>query len=125
MQKQNYSLPQLTDLTQQIHGTTIFSSLDLKSAFWQLDVCPTDRQFTVFCTHCDNFMHNKLPQHLTFASSSFHHFINYVLHNTDTFCFAYIDDIIIFSKNKLKHKKHLLKIADRLNSYGLTLNINK
>ena len=41
------------------------------------------------------------------------------------FVFAYIDDIIIFSKNELKHKKHLLEIANRLNSYGLTLNMNK
>ena len=48
--KQNYPLPRLTDFTQHIHGATIFSSLDLKSAFWQLDVRPTDRQFTAFCT---------------------------------------------------------------------------
>ena len=41
--KQNYPLPRLTDFTQQIHGATIFSSLDLKSAFWQLNVRPTDR----------------------------------------------------------------------------------
>ena len=49
--KQNYPLPRLTDFTQHIHGATIFSSLDLKSAFWQLDVRPTDRQFTAFCIH--------------------------------------------------------------------------
>ena len=123
--KQNYPLPRLTDFAQHIHGATIFSSLDLKSAFWQLDVRPTDRQFTAFCTHRGNFMYNKLPQGLTYASSSFQRFINHVLQNTDTFCFAYIDDIIIFSKNKLEHKKHLLEIANRLNSYGLTLNMNK
>ena len=102
-----------------------FSSLDLKSVFWQLDVCPTDRQFTAFCTHLGNFICNKLPQGLTYASSSFQRFINHVLQNTDTFCFAYIDDIFIFSKNELEHKKHFLEIANRLNSYRLTLNINK
>ena len=123
--KQNYPLPRLTDFTQHIHGAIIFSSLDLKSAFWQLDVRPTDRQFMAFCTHRGNFMYNKLPQGLTYASSSFQRFINHVLQNTDTFCFAYIDDIIIFSKNELEHKKHLLEIANRLNSYGLTLNMNK
>ena len=70
-------------------------------------------------------MYNKFPQGLTYESSSFQHFINHVLENTDTFCFAYIGDIIIFSKNELKHKKHLLEIANRLNSYGLTLKMNK
>ena len=123
--KKNYPLPRLTDFTQQIHGATIFSPLDSKSAYWQLDVRPTDRQFTAFCTHRGNFMYNKLSQGLTYASSSFQPFINHILHNTDTFCFAYIDDISIFSKNELEHKTHLLEIANRLNSYGLTLNINK
>ena len=110
------------DFTQKIHGATIFSLLNLKRAFWQLNVRPTDRQFTVFCTHRGNLMYNKLPQGLTYASSSFQRFINHVLQNTDTFCFAYIDNIIIFSKNEFEHKIHLLKIANRLNSYGLTLN---
>ena len=109
--KQNYPLPRLTDFTQQIHGATIFSSLDLKSGFWELDVRPTDRQFTAFSTHRGNDLYNKLPQGWTYASSNFQRFINHVLQNTGTFCFAYIDDIIIFSKNELEHKKHLLEIA--------------
>ena len=89
--KQNYPLLRLTDFTQ------------LK-CFLATGCPPTDRQFTAFCTQCGNFMYNKLPQGLTYASSSFQRFINHVLQNTDTFCFAYIDDIIIFSKNELEHK---------------------
>ena len=123
--KQNYPSPRLIGFTQNIHGATVFSSLDLKSAFWQLDVRPKDRQFTGFCTHRGNFMYNKLAQGLTYASGSFQRFINHVLNSTEDFCFAYIDDIIVYSKNDHQHKQHLLQIAHRLNSYGLTLNMSK
>ena len=121
--KQNYPLPRLTDFTQQIHGATIFSSLDLKVVFGNWMSAPLIDNLRLLAlivvTICTiNF-------HKVYASSSFQRFINHVLQNTDTFCFAYIDDIIIFSKNELEHKKHLLEIANRLNSYGLTLNMNK
>ena len=57
----NYPLPCLQDFTAYVNGCTVFSSLDLKSAFWQLDVRATDRNYTAFCTHRGNFEFNKMP----------------------------------------------------------------
>ena len=124
-EKQHYLLPRLTDFTRHIHGATIFSSLDLKNGFWQLDVRPSDRKYTAFCTHRGNCLYNKLLQGLTYASSSFQRFINQVLSGTSSFCFAYIDDLVIFSSDDRQHKQHLHEIATRLNLYGLTLNMAK
>ena len=62
---------------------------------------------------------------LAYASSSFQHFINNVLIGTDSYCFAFVDDIFIFSKTLNAHKRHLHDIANRLNAHGLTLNIKK
>ena len=123
--KMNYPLPRLQDFTAYVNGCTVFSCLDLKSAFWQLDVRATDRNYTAFCTHRGNFEFNKMPFGLTYASSSFQHFINNVLIGTDSYCFAFVDDIFIFSKTLNAHKRHLHDIANRLNAYGLTLNIKK
>ena len=123
--KMNYPLPRLQDFTAYVNGCTVFSCLDLKSAFWQLDVRATDRKYTAFCTHRGNFEFNKMPFGLTYASSSFQHFINNVLIGTDSYCFAFVDDIFIFSKTLNAHKRHLHDIANRLNAYGLTLNIKK
>ena len=66
-----------------------------------------------------------MPFGLTYASSSFQHFINNVLIGTDSYCFAFVDDIFIFSKTLNAHKRHLHDVANRLNAYGLTLNIKK
>ena len=123
--KMNYPLPRLQDFTAYVNGCTVFSCLDLKSAFWQLDVRATDRKYTAFCTHRGNFEFNRMPFGLTYASSSFQHFINNVLIGTDSYCFAFVDDIFIFSKTLNAHKRHLHDIANRLNAYGLTLNIKK
>ena len=123
--KQSYSLPRISDLTQQIRGATIFSSLDLKNAFWQLDVRPSDRQYTAFSTSRGNFEYNKLPQGLTYASNSFQKFTNLLMRGTESFCFCYVDDIIIFSKDQLEHKRHLHNIANRLNHFLLKLNMDK
>ena len=124
-QKQNYPLPRLTDFTQYIDGANVFSKLDLRHAFWQLDVRPCDRQYTAFSTHRGNFEYNKMPQGLTYASSSFQRFINHVMNGTEAYCFCYIDDIIIFSKTVEDHKKHLYELCNRLNTYGLMLNLEK
>ena len=129
--KQNYPLLRISDLTQQIRCDTIFSSLDLKNAFWQLDVRPSDTKYTAFSNNRGNFEYNKLPQGLTYASSNFQKFINYVMHGTDSFCFCCVDvlmfyvDILVFSKNEEQHKIHLHKIANRLNAYSLKLNMKK
>ena len=123
--RMNYPLPRIQDFTAHVHGCNIFSSLDLKSAFWQLDVRPSDRKYTCFSTHRGNFEFNKMPFGLTYASSSFQQFINHVLQHTESFCFAFIDDLFIFSPDLASHKRHLLEIANRLNAYGLTLNMSK
>ena len=123
--KMNYPLPRIQDFTAHVHGCTIFSCLDLKSAFWQLDVKPGSRKFTCFATHRGNFEFNKMPFGLTYASSSFQHFINHVLQGTEAYCFSFVDDIFIFSTDLSTHKHHLLDIANRLNAYGLTLNMQK
>ena len=62
---------------------------------------------------------------MRYASSSFQRFINQVLSGTSSFCFAYIDDLVIFSSDDRQHKQHLHEIATRLNLYGLTLNMAK
>ena len=121
----NYPLPRIQDFAANVHGCTIFSSLDLKSAFWQLDVKPSDRKYTCFLTYRGNFKFNKMPVGLTYASSSFQHFLNHVLQETKSFCFSFIDVIFIFSEDEQQHKAHFLDIASRLDAYGLALNMSK
>lgn len=38
-------------------------------------------------------------------------------------CFTFVDDVLVFSENKEQHTQHILEVLERLNNYGLTLNI--
>ena len=51
--------------------------------------------------------------------------ISYALKSTESFSFAYIDDILVFSRNPEEHKRHFHKIVNRLDAYGLALNLAK
>ena len=60
------------------------------------------------------------------AFSTFQHFINDVLHEyLNVFCTTYIDDILIYSKNKKEHIKHVNKILERLKKADLQADIDK
>ena len=51
--------------------------------------------------------------------------ISYILKGVESFAFAYIDDILVFSRNPEEHKRHLHEIMNQLDAYGLALNLAK
>jgi hypothetical protein len=52
--------------------------------------------------------------------------MNNVLFNyLDNFCMAYLDDILIYSKNLLEYKAYIKKVLDQLWAVGLQTNIKK
>lgn len=58
------------------------------------------------------------------AAQSFQRFINEVFIGLD-FCFIYIDDILVASQSEKEHRAHLLLVFQRLEKFGLTINIRK
>ena len=99
------------------------SSLDLKKAFWRLDARLFDRKYTPFSTSRGNLKYHKLPQGLTYASSSFQKLINRVMHGQIVFVFAMLIIFLSLVRNEEHHKIHLHKIANRLNAHSLKLNM--
>lgn len=58
------------------------------------------------------------------AAQTFQRFVNTIIQGLDI-CFAYLDDILIASKNEKEHLEHLRLLLIRLNDYGIVININK
>ena len=48
-----FSLPQISDLLDQLGNSKYFSTLDLKSGYWQIRIHPDSQEKTAFITHCD------------------------------------------------------------------------
>ena len=72
------------------------------------------------------FEYLVMPFELCEASSSVQSYINDILQDClDVFVTTYIDDILIFSKSKKEHQKHVHTVLTKLQGAGLQLNIEK
>ena len=124
--KDAYPIPLIRDIFDQLHGATIFSTLDLKSGFHQLPLHPDDQEKSAFCSHRGLFHWTRMPMGLSNASQMFQRAMEIVFKGLiGTICMLYIDDIVVYSKNEDEHVEHLEKMFARLRECNLKLNPKK
>ena len=124
--KDRYPLPQLADIHDGMVGATIFSTIDLKSGFHQINVDPNDREKTAFICHKGLFEFVRMPFGLANGPSHFQRIMDYVFRDLLGVCvMVYIDDIVIYSKSMSEHLSHLETVFNRLSQHGLQVKAEK
>ena len=120
--KDAYPLPLPDEVQDRLSGSTIFSTLDLQSGYWQLPVSPTDREKTAFCPGPGMGLYEfqRMPFGLSGAPSSFQRLMDKVLRGLP-FVTIYLDDILVHSLSEGLHCQHLREVFERLAKAGLTL----
>ena len=120
------AIPNILRIFDCLGQATIFTILDLKAAYWQIKLTKRSREKTVFISHRGLFQFRRCPYGLKNAPAMFQRIINMVLHGyVGKTCFAYQDDLIIFSKNPEDHEKHVEEILVALENANLKINSSK
>ncbi|GJZ24029.1 putative reverse transcriptase domain-containing protein [Tanacetum coccineum] len=113
--KNRYPLPRIDDLFDQLQGSSVYSKIDLRSGYHQLRVREEDIPKTAFRTRYGHYEFQVMPFGLTDARAIFMDLMNRVCKPyLDKFVIVFIDDILIYSKNKQEHEEHLKLILELL-----------
>jgi hypothetical protein len=124
--KDRHPLPLIQEMQDRIQGSVYFTKYDITNAYNRLRIKEGDEWKTAFRTKYGHFEYTVMPFGLTNAPAAFQRFIFSVLEEyLDIFVMAYLDDILVFSKNMEEHVQHNKKVLQKLREAKVTLKLKK
>ncbi|GKC03461.1 putative reverse transcriptase domain-containing protein [Tanacetum coccineum] len=124
--KNHYSLPRIDDLFDQLQGSSVYSKIDLRSGYHQLRVREEYITKIAFRTRYGHYEFQVMPFGLTNTLAVFMDLMNRVCKPyLDKFVIVFIDDILIYSKNRQEYEEHLKSILELLKKEELYAKFSK
>ena len=124
--KNQYPLPLISGLFDQLSQAKIYTKIDLRGAYNLVRIKAGDKWKTAFRTRYGHFEYNVMPFGLINMSAIFQHLMNDIFREFfDHFVVVYLDDILVFSKNEKDHKNHIRLVLEKLCSAGLYAKLEK
>ncbi|UYV83383.1 hypothetical protein LAZ67_23000836 [Cordylochernes scorpioides] len=107
-------------------GASYYSSMDLRSGYWQIEVDEADREKTAFITPDGLYEFKVMPFGLCNAPATFERMMDTLLRGLKwSMCLCYLDDIIVFSPTFDEHVRRLDLVLRCLSKAGFVLNPDK
>ena len=125
--KDAYSLPRIEETLDCLNGAQWFTSLDLKSGYWQVELDEESKALTAFTVGPLGFFQcEHMPFGLTNAPATFQRLMESCLGDMHLkWVIIYLDDIIIFSTTPKEHIQRLRGVFQKLHEAGLKLKPKK
>ena len=124
--KDSFPLPHIDTTLDALNGSRWFSTLDLKSGYWQVELDPDAREKTAFSFGKGLWQFTVMPFGLCNAPATFERLMETVLAKLPwQTCLVYLDDIIVLGQDFNRHIENLRELFGRLRSANLKLNPKK
>ena len=114
-------MPRVSESLEAMSGAKVFSTIDLASAYHQVEVEEQDKPKTAFTTPFGLYEWNRMPFRLANAPATFMRLMTNIFRDD----LLYLDDIIIFSPDLDSHLVRLDLVLDKLNQHGLKVEAKK
>ena len=125
--KDGYLLPRIEDTLDCLHAAVWFSTLDLKSGYWQVELEEEAKPLTTFTMGPLGFWEcEHMPFGLTNAAATFQGLMESYLGELHlNWCIIYMDDIIVFTQTPEEHVQRLKAVFNKLKAASLKLKPSK
>ena len=125
--KDAYPLPQINDLIDSLAGHSYFTTLDLASGYWQVELDESSKEKSAFVIPGGNLLEfNRMAFGLSNAVPTFQRLMARVLEGlTPNKCLVYLDDVLIVGRNFDEHCKNLIEVLEAIKRAGLRLKPSK
>ena len=121
-----YPLPRIDELFDQLQGSRVYSKIDLRSGYHQLRVQKGDVPKIAFRARYGHYEFLVMPFGLTNAPTAFIDLMNRVFQPyMDRFVIVFIDDILVYSGSLEEHSKHLRTVLQTLREWQLYAKLSK
>lgn len=124
LKEPSYPLPSPEDVFVKLNGGKIFSKIDLSDAYLQVRVDEDCAKYLTINTHKGLYKFNRLPFGLKVAPSLFQQIMDTMLADLE-FAVAYLDDVLIKSKNTKEHLEHIRAVFKKIEEYGFKVSSEK
>lgn len=124
--KDNYPMPQLSDLFHALRGAKYFAAMDCTEGFFQIEVLPEHRERTAFITDFGSFQFKRCPFGFTNSPAKFQRTMNGIFEEgLYTRCVIYVDDILVFGRTEEELLCNLKWALDKCRNYRVKLKKSK
>ena len=117
--KDSYPFPRMQETMESMVGARFFSSMDLKSGFWQVRMSEKSRQYTAFTVgSLGVYKFLRMPYGLCNAPATFQRLMQNCLGELNlTYALVYLDDVIVYSNTEEDHLRRLQAVFEQFHEH--------
>jgi hypothetical protein len=122
--RERHPIPTVEEVLSEMNGAKVFSKIDLKWGYHQIELDEQSRYITTFATHLGLYRYKRLMFGVNAAPEHYQHIVRQVLQGCQGVQ-NISDDIIVFGADQDEHNERLCEVLSRLHKSGFTVNKDK